>query len=210
MFAIQLPRFSRVSSDLRPQSGANCEARTCDAGFAFVSRLKQAFMLVVVASAVAAGGCSTSVERMDSGQEIGYSPRVTPLGAPVPKGGGRRKIGQPYMVAGVRYVPREEPGYDRVGVASWYGRDFHGRLTANGEVYDMGAMTAAHPTLPLPSLVRVTNLQTRQSIVVRVNDRGPFKRGRIIDLSRRAADELGFAHHGTAQVRVKYLGPAPL
>ena len=113
-------------------------------------------------------------------------------------------------MAGLTYTPRVEPGYDRVGVASWYGKLFHGRLTANGEVYDMGALSAAHPTLPLPSYVQVTNLQNGRHIIVRVNDRGPYARGRIIDLSREAARVLGFERQGTTRVRVRYLGPAPI
>ena len=157
--------------------------------------------------------CSSSSERalLSKPKPITtYSPRVAPLGMPIPKGGGYRKIGKPYAIKGVTYVPRHEPHYDRVGIASWYGKDFHGRLTANGEVYDMNALTAAHPTLPLPSFVRVTNTLTGRSVVVRVNDRGPFARGRIIDLSNRAARELGFERRGTARVRVQYLREAPL
>ena len=98
--------------------------------------------------------------------------------------------------------------YREIGVASWYGHPFHGRKTANGEVYDMHGMTAAHPTLPLPSIARVTNLENGRSITVRVNDRGPFAKRRIIDLSRRAAWELGFKDQGTAEVEVEYLGLA--
>jgi len=113
-------------------------------------------------------------------------------------------------VAGRTYVPRHEPDYDKVGIASWYGNDFHGRLTANGEIYDMRSFTAAHPTLPLPSLVRVTNLENGQSIVVRVNDRGPFVKDRIIDLSKATAIHLGLVQRGTGRVRVTYLGPADL
>jgi rare lipoprotein A len=136
--------------------------------------------------------------------------RVVPLGQPVPKGGGVYHIGQPYEVAGLTYAPREDPGYDRVGSASWYGELFHGRRTANGEIYDMDRLSAAHPTLPLPVYARVTNLNNGRTIVVRINDRGPFARERIIDLSRRSAELLGFRNNGTATVRVKYLGRAPL
>lgn len=120
------------------------------------------------------------------------------------------KIGQPYKVNGRWYHPAHQPNYNEVGVASWYGRDFHGRKTANGEIYDMNAMTAAHTTLPLPSLVEVENLENRRRIVVRVNDRGPFAHNRVIDLSRAAARRLGFEQDGLARVRVRYLGPAPL
>src|SRR5690606_29824158 len=99
---------------------------------------------------------------------------------------------------------KHDPHYDRIGIASWYGSDFHGRLTANGEIYDQNRLTAAHPTLPLPSTVRVTNLSNGRSVVVRVNDRGPFLHDRIIDLSRTAAQQLGFANRGLAKVRVTY------
>jgi len=119
-------------------------------------------------------------------------------------------IGQPYNVAGVRYRPREQLGYDKVGRASWYGELFQGRRTANGEIYDMDRLSAAHPTLPLPVYAQVTNLQNGRTIVVRVNDRGPYANDRIIDLSRRSAEALGFRRKGTAEVRVKYLGRAPL
>ncbi len=117
--------------------------------------------------------------------------------------------GAPYQVEGRWYVPMHEPGYDEVGVASWYGPTFHGKAAANGEIFDEMAMTAAHPTLPLPSLVRVTNLENGKSIVVRLNDRGPFVDDRIIDLSKGAALALEMHRQGTAKVRVQYVGPAP-
>jgi rare lipoprotein A len=128
------------------------------------------------------------------------------------------KIGNPYQVAGVWYYPREEPDYDQTGIASWYGSDFHGRLTANGEVFDRTIISAAHPTLPMPVNARVTNLDNGRSIVVRINDRGPFVRGRIIDVSEQAAALLGFKERGLARVRVSFisradlhgLGPAPI
>jgi rare lipoprotein A len=123
---------------------------------------------------------------------------------------GSYKVGQPYQVAGTWYYPREDADYNETGVASWYGSQFQGRQTANGERFDMNLMTAAHPTLPLPSHVRVTNLNNGRSVIVRVNDRGPFARGRIIDMSRAAARELGFERDGTAPVRVQNLGVAPL
>lgn len=137
------------------------------------------------------------------------SPRIT-TSAYVPKGGGRAMVGKPYQVAGRWYTPRVDTGYDKTGRASWYGSNFHGRLTANGEVFDQNALTAAHPTLPLPSYVRVTNLENRRSIIVRINDRGPFVADRLIDLSKRSAEMLGFAGKGVASVRVQYVGPAPL
>src|SRR3989304_1442025 len=111
---------------------------------------------------------------------------VSPPRQPVPKGGGSYQPGKPYQIAGLRYTPQEDPGYDRVGSASWYGELFHGRRTANGEIYDMDRLSAAHPTLPLPIYARVTNLQNNRSIIVRINDRGPYANYRIIDLSRRS------------------------
>ncbi len=138
------------------------------------------------------------------------SPRVTLSKLNVPRGGGRDQTGRPYQVRGKWYYPKEEKGYSKVGAASWYGDAFHGRLTANGEVYDMTHLTAAHPTMPLPSYARVTNLANGSSVVVRVNDRGPYHDGRIIDLSERAASMLDYAHSGTAKVKVDYIGRAPL
>lgn len=120
------------------------------------------------------------------------------------------KVGSPYKINGKRYQPKHDPQYNKVGTASWYGRKFHGKKTANGEIFNMHAMTAAHPTLTLPAEVRVTNLSNNRSVVLRVNDRGPFKRDRIIDVSRAAAEKLGFLNQGTAKVRVEYLGLAAL
>jgi rare lipoprotein A len=125
-------------------------------------------------------------------------------------GEGGYKVGQPYQVAGIWYVPKEDPTYDQTGVASWYGDEFHQKATANGEIFDMNAVSAAHTTLPLPSLVEVTNLDNGKQLVVRVNDRGPFVGDRIIDLSHEAARELGYDRAGLAHVRVRYVGPAPL
>jgi rare lipoprotein A len=124
--------------------------------------------------------------------------------------GGSYKVGKPYQIAGVWYYPREDENYDATGIGSWYGPQFHGKRTANGETFDQEALTAAHPTLPMPVLVRVTNLENGRSLVVRVNDRGPFVNGREIDLSRRAAELLGYDRKGTAKVRVQYVGRAPL
>jgi rare lipoprotein A (peptidoglycan hydrolase) len=138
------------------------------------------------------------------------SPRVVAANAPVPQGGGRYQIGKPYTVAGKTYKPDDDPLYSQVGLASWYGDAFHGRLTANGEVYDVAALTAAHPTMPLPSYARVTNLANKRSIIVRVNDRGPFAHGRLIDVSQSVASILDFKRAGTAKVKVDYVGPAHL
>jgi rare lipoprotein A len=128
----------------------------------------------------------------------------------VPPSAGVYKIGQPYQVDNVWYYPREQPDYDETGIASWYGPDFYGKATANGETYDGNQLTAAHKTLPMPVNVRVTNLDNGKSLVVRVNDRGPYARGRIIDLSKKAAELLDVVQTGTARVRVTYLGRADI
>ncbi|MGH6856047.1 MAG: septal ring lytic transglycosylase RlpA family protein, partial [Aestuariivirga sp.] len=115
-----------------------------------------------------------------------------------------------YEVAGRWFTPKEQPDYDKQGTASWYGEAFHRRMTSNGEWFDMNRLTAAHATLPLPSYVKVTNLENGRSVVVRVNDRGPFVGTRVIDLSKRAATVLNYKGQGTAPVRVQFIGPAPL
>jgi len=144
------------------------------------------------------------------GKESKYSQRMIEDGEPVPKGGGSYRVGKAYNINGRTYVPAENPGYRAEGIASWYGPDFHGRLTANGEIYDMHAISAAHPTMPLPSYARVTNLDNGRSIIVRVNDRGPYVRDRLIDLSIGTAKALDFYGNGLARVRVEYVGRAPL
>jgi len=149
-------------------------------------------------------------QRVDPKYGVSSSPRVVALGDPVPKGGGTYRIGKPYTVAGRVYVPEEDPNYRAEGMASWYGDDFHGRLTANGEVFDMTALTAAHPTLPIPSYARVTNVRNGKSLIVRVNDRGPYHGNRLIDVSNKAAELLEFKSNGVARVRVEYVGRAPL
>ncbi|HKU09448.1 MAG TPA: septal ring lytic transglycosylase RlpA family protein [Bradyrhizobium sp.] len=148
--------------------------------------------------------------RVDPKYGVSSSPRVVALGDPVPKGGGTYRVGKPYTVAGRVYVPEEDPNYRAEGLASWYGDDFHGRLTANGEVFDMTALTAAHPTLPIPSYARVTNVRNGKSLIVRVNDRGPYHANRLIDVSNKAAELLEFKSNGVARVRVEYVGRAPL
>ena len=129
---------------------------------------------------------------------------------PIVTSRGIYKIGDPYEVAGVWYYPREDLQYDQTGIGSWYGEEFHGRLTANGEIFDRNLITAAHPTLPMPVNARVTNLENGRSLVVRINDRGPFVNGRVIDLSEQAAELLGYRAQGTARVRVTFLGRADL
>jgi len=184
------------------------------AGYSLRNRHFHLFSLLTVLLAILlVGGCSfrmPSLNLWESDESDKLSPRIVEFGEPVPKGGGRYKVGAPYRIKGRRYVPREVDRYDKTGVASWYGKLFHGRRTANGEIYDMEALTAAHPTLPLPSYVRVTNRRNRRSLVVRVNDRGPYARNRIIDLSWAVASLLQMRAAGTAPVRVEYLGRAPL
>ena len=138
------------------------------------------------------------------------SPRVTTKKSNLARGGGRDQLGKPYKVRGKIYYPKEDKNYKKTGLASWYGDAFHGRLTANGEIYDMTHLTAAHPTMPLPSYARVTNVENGSSVIVRVNDRGPYSHNRLIDLSKRAAELLDYTHTGTAKVKVEYVGRAPL
>ena len=152
-------------------------------------------LLIVLAAGIGLAACATGAR---------YSP-------PVVGGGGARPRGTdaPYQVGGRWYYPHVQPNYDQVGVASWYGAQFHNHRTADGEVFDQNAPSAAHATLPLPSIVEVTNLANGRRARVRLNDRGPFVDGRILDLSRAAAAELGFEREGVARVRVRYIGPAP-
>jgi rare lipoprotein A len=147
--------------------------------------------------AVLAAGCATS-------------PPAQPNKVTVPANAGVYRVGQPYQIGGIWYYPREQPDYDETGIASWYGPGFYGNLTADGELFTSKDLTGAHKTLPLPVNVRVTNLENGQSLIVRVNDRGPFAAGRIIDLSERAARLLGFYEKGTARVRVQYVARADL
>lgn len=160
---------------------------------------------------LALANCSGGLSgKLDPRYGVSASARVVEPGEPVPKGGGVYRVGKPYQVAGHTYVPEENTNYSAVGLASWYGDDFHGRYTANGEIFDMNSISAAHPTLPLPCYVRVTDLDNHRSIVVRVNDRGPYVGNRVIDLSVRAAKLLGFYGDGLAKVKVEYVGRAPL
>lgn len=168
---------------------------------------------VAVLACLMVANCASSnkfASKVDPKYGVSSSPRVVGFGEPVPKGGGVYRIGKPYTVAGKVYVPEEDTNYRAEGMASWYGDDFHGRLTANGEVFDMASLTAAHPTLPLPSYARVTNLANGKSLIVRINDRGPYHGNRLIDVSNKAADLLEFKGSGIAKVRVEYVGRAPL
>jgi rare lipoprotein A len=169
--------------------------------------------IAAVAACLALANCASSgkfASRVDPKYGVSSSPRVVAFGEPVPKGGGTYRVGKPYTVAGRVYVPEEDTGYREEGLASWYGDDFHGRLTANGEVFDMASLTAAHPTLPMPCYARVTNLSNGKSLIVRVNDRGPYHGNRLIDVSNKAAELLEFKGNGVARVRVEYVARAPL
>jgi rare lipoprotein A len=166
-----------------------------------------------VAACLVLANCASSgkfASRVDPKYGVSSSPRVVALGDPVPKGGGTFRVGKPYTVGGRIYVPEEDTSYRHEGLASWYGDDFHGRLTANGEVFDMTSLTAASPTLPMPCYARVTNLSNGKSLIVRVNDRGPYHGDRLMDVSSKAAELLEFKGNGIARVRVEYVGRAPL
>jgi rare lipoprotein A len=177
---------------------------------AVVDKRRLSRLAVLGVGCLALANCSGGPGRIDPRYGVAASPRVVEPGQPVPKGGGVYRVGKPYTVAGRVYVPEEKVNYSAVGFASWYGDDFHGRYTANGEIFDMTAISAAHPTLPLPSYVRITNLANNRSIVVRVNDRGPYARDRLIDVSVKTAELLDFYGHGIARVKVDYIGRAPL
>ncbi len=176
------------------------------------SRLLVLATLLAPMIAACGGGLGATVKRgLFTSKQYGVasSQRVTNNPNP-PHGGGRYQVGKPYTVAGKVYTPREDPTYYATGTASWYGADFHGRRTANGEIFSANAITGAHPTLPLPSYVRVTNQTNGRSVIVRINDRGPYVAGRVVDLSHRAAQMLGYINDGHASVSVQYVGRAPL
>lgn len=159
-------------------------------------RLNKVNILLCLTGLFLAGCASNEVNLSDSP----YSQAAAIKGQ-----GGSYKVGKPYKISGQWYYPKEDYIYSEVGIASWYGKDFHAKKTANGENYDMNTLTAAHRTLPLPSIVRVTNLENGRSLVLRVNDRGPYAKNRIIDISKRGAQLLGFQTQGTAKVRVDLL-----
>jgi rare lipoprotein A len=176
-------------------------------------------LLAVSGLALATANCANNPQKyaaspssgsgIDPKYGVKASPRLYNEGDVIPKGGGRRFSGKPYVVAGRTYVPREDAkGYVREGLASWYGAAFHGRMTANGEVFDRNSIAAAHPTMPLPSYARVTNLSNGHSMIVRVNDRGPYHADRLMDVSEEVAQALEFRRAGTARVRVEYVGKA--
>ena len=154
--------------------------------------------LAALAGALALSACAETELAINTAKRI-----VPDSSENVTRTQGVYKVGKPYQVAGVWYYPRVDYNYVETGVASWYGPDFHAKRTANGETFDMNSLTAAHKTLPLPSVVRVINLRNGRAVKLRVNDRGPFVNGRVIDVSRRAAQLLGFEGQGTAPVRVE-------
>lgn len=178
-----------------------------------VLRLMVVALVAVPLLAACGGGVGSSgVKRgafTSSEFGVAVSPRVTKAKFP-PRGGGRQLGTRAYVVRGVTYQPVAGPGYVATGRASWYGQDFHGRRTANGEIFGAYYLTAASPVLPIPSYARVTNLENGRSVLVRINDRGPYLHGRIIDVSYEAATTLGFVSKGSANVEVRYVGPAPL
>ncbi|WP_312861426.1 septal ring lytic transglycosylase RlpA family protein [Segnochrobactrum spirostomi] len=158
----------------------------------------------LVAGCLAVSGC------MDKSDQVASVPKPSPRAVASTDGSDGYKIGKPYKVRGKWYKPGVNSKYKAIGLASWYGSGFHGRRTASGEKFDTGSLTVAHPTLPMPSYVRVTNLENGRSIVARVNDRGPFSPDRVVDVSSRVASLLDFKRSGTAEVKVEYVGLAPL
>ena len=159
-------------------------------------RANKGKLVILIAAGMLLAGCAetqfliSTTKRLQDSAYAGY---------------GDYKVGKPYQIKGTWYYPAEDWDYDETGIASWYGPNFHGKDTANGETYDQNDLTAAHRTLPMPSFVRVVNLENGRAIVLRINDRGPFAKGRIIDVSRRGAQLLGFEKQGTAKVRVEIL-----
>ncbi len=171
-------------------------------------RLLKIAMVACLGLALANCASQNRTAKVDPKYGVAPSPLVVSDGSEIPRGGGREMVGRPYTIAGRTYTPRRDDNYSREGLASWYGPGFHGRQTANGEVFDKYAISAAHPTLPIPSYVRVTNRSNDRSLIVRVNDRGPFHGNRIIDVSKTVAEALGFRRNGVARVQVDYVAPA--
>lgn len=209
------------AADRREPGSSRDPSRTTTLSRAFspshsLSRLRPIPVLAVSALCLTLAACSSAptdkkkVKFSESKYGVPASPKIVTGNKPVPKGGGRYMVGKPYKVAGKWYRPKDDPNYQSVGLASWYGPTFHGRQTANGEVFDRNALTAAHTTMPLPSYARVTNMTNGRSLIVRVNDRGPFHGKRTIDLSERAATMLDYKSKGVAKVKVEYIGRARL
>ena len=188
-----------------------CRYPAASASLLFAGNLR---LILSGLAALTLAGCAAQPQRyasshVDPRYGVPASPRVVAEGEVVPRGGGMYMVGKPYTVGGITYYPSEHT-HAAVGLASYYGTAFHGRRTANGEVFDRESISAAHPTMPLPSYARVTNLRNHSSIIVRVNDRGPYHPGRIMDVSERVADALEFRRSGTAKVKVEYIGRAGL
>jgi rare lipoprotein A len=179
--------------------------------WAYLSRRLAPRLAVILMAGVSLAACASTGGRVSGPVARAPSARQPPASAFIDPSTGQPLRGtmKPYQVRGVWYTPAMQPDYDEVGVGSWYGEQFHNRQTSNGEVFDMDLISAAHKTLPLPSMVEVTNLDNGRKMVLRVNDRGPFIEDRIIDLSRAAAEQLGYRRQGVARVRVRYIGPAP-
>lgn len=180
-----------------------------------MNRMRRQGLLLVMLGLVglALVGCSSGAKKHKTAKLDPFAGTGSPYykgKGQIPEGGGKYHVGKPYQVAGRWFTPKEQPGYDKSGMASWYGEAFHARKTSNGEWFDMNDLTAAHPTLPLPSYAKVTNLDNGRTVVVRINDRGPFVGSRIIDLSKRSSDALGFRIRGKTEVRVQWIANAPL
>lgn len=208
-----------LTSPDRTAPAAPCPLATDASAPGFLAKGRP--FLVAFFAAIVLAGCaqqpgkrvarSAGKEYFPSSKYGPASPRMVADGRPVPRGGGVYLVGRPYTIAGKRYVPSEKPtSYSVTGLASWYGAAFHGRRTANGEIYDMDSVSAAHPTMPLPSYARVTNLKNGKSMIVRVNDRGPYHAGRVMDVSSRVAELLEFKGAGTGRIRLDYVGRAGL
>jgi rare lipoprotein A len=198
------------------RSAVPVEQKSLLTKFRTVDALRGSLLLLSLASLA---GCASTASSpryaslgsggVDPKYGVRASPRVIADGEEVPKGGGNYMVGKPYKIAGQTYYPSERP-FSATGTASWYGSDFHGRRTANGEIFDRESISAAHPTMPLPSYARVTNLRNSRSMVVRVNDRGPYHGGRVMDVSQRVAEALDFRSAGTAKIKVEWIGRANL
>ncbi|MAB15361.1 MAG: hypothetical protein CMI59_15850 [Parvibaculum sp.] len=200
--AADYKRFVASSTDSSCESGAPNGHGSAAMTGVFNTRwhtriMRQRGLVALAPLALALAACSST-------------PSPSSGSIPSSAGTAHYKVGNPYRVGSIWYYPKENTSYDHTGIASWYGPQFHGKRTANGEIFDENKLTAAHPTLPLPVLVRVTNLENGKSLIVRVNDRGPFAAGREIDLSKEAAKELGYMRKGTTKVRVQYIARAAL